>query len=476
MLKRQTISIKWMTLFLAGMVAGCGFQTYQPKPLQPEKLASNYLTHDPNSPAFREFLISSGYPETQIPIQHWGLRELTLCALYFHPQLNVARAQWRAAVAGEISAGQRPTPGISGILQNHSNTAGGISPWTYGLSIDIPLETAGKRQARTDRAVNLSEAARIDIAQTAWQVRSRLYNSLIDYQNSVELIEVLQKEVSLRSEIRAMLEARLEAGMISSIELSNARLLLLKAQQALSSEQNNLPALKVILASNAGLSIDTLNQMALDRLAINDHALIFDAASSANMQQTALLNRLDIRAALARYAAAEAKLRLEISKQYPDITLSPGYTYDQGDNIWSLGFNSLLTLINKNQGLIEESRALRELEAAQFEVLQANVLTNLAQAKASYQAAYSTLNQAENLQKDSEARSSQITKQFDAGYADRLELVTSNLENLVATQNTVNVKFASLRAIAALEDVLQKPISDQNTVPDNIETLTQQSQ
>jgi len=305
---------------------------------------------------------------------------------------------------------------------------------------------------------------------------SRLYNSLIDYQNSVELIEVLQKEVSLRSEIRAMLEARLEAGMISSIELSNARLLLLKAQQALSSEQNNLPALKVILASNAGLSIDTLNQMALDRLAINDHALIFDAASSANMQQTALLNRLDIRAALARYAAAEAKLRLEISKQYPDITLSPGYTYDQGDNIWSLGFNSLLTLINKNQGLIEESRALRELEAAQFEVLQANVLTNLAQAKASYQAAYSTLNQAENLQKDSEARSSQITKQFDAGYADRLELVTSNLENLVATQNTVNVKFASLRAIAALEDVLQKPISDQNTVPDNIETLTQQSQ
>jgi outer membrane protein TolC len=471
--KHQRISIKWMTLFLAGMTAGCGFQTYQPKPLQPEKLASNYLAHDPNSPAFREFLITSGYPEAQIPIQHWGLRELTLSALYFHPQLNVARAQWRAAVAGEISAGQRPIPGISGDLEKHSNTDGGVSPWTYGLSIDIPVETAGKRQARIDRAVNLSEAARIDIAQTAWQVRSRLFNSLIDYQNSAALTEILQKEVDLRGEIVAMLQARLDAGMISSIELSNARLLLLKAQQALSTEQNNLPALKVALASNAGLSLETFNQLTLDSIAINDHALVFDAQTNADMQQTALLNRLDIRGALARYAAAEAKLRLEISKQYPDITLSPGYSYDQGDNIWSLGLNTLLTFINKNKGLIEESRALREVEAAQFEALQANVLTNLAQAKAFYQAAYTTLNQAEKLQKDSEARTTQIQKQFDSGYADRLEFATSKLENLLATQNIINVEYTSLRATAVLEDVLQKPISDTSTVPDNIETLTQ---
>jgi len=27
----------------------------------------------------------------------------------------------------------------------------------------------------------------------------------------------------------------------------------------------------------------------------------------------------------------------EIAKQYPDITLSPGYEFDQGDNKWSLG-------------------------------------------------------------------------------------------------------------------------------------------
>jgi outer membrane protein TolC len=464
-----------MTLFIAAMVAGCGFQTYQPKPLQPEILVANYMAHDPTSPAFHEFLKASGYPETQIPIQHWGLRELTLSALYFNPQLNVARAQWHAALANQGSAEQPPTPSISESLQNHSNTDGGISPWTYGLSIEIPIETAGKRQARIDVAVNLSEAARIDIAQSAWQVRSRLYNCLIDYQNALAMTQTLEKEVRLRGEIAVMLQARLEVGVVSSIELGNARLLLLRAEQALSSEQNSLPTLKVALASNAGLSLETLNQLTLDSLAMNDQALHFDAVTSAKLQRIALLNRLDIRAALSRYAAAEAKLKLEISKQYPDISLSPGYTYDQGDNIWSLGINSLVTFINKNKGLIAESRALRETEAAQFEALQASVLNNLAQAETSYQEAYTAFSQAEKLQKDSGLITTQIQTQFDRGYADRLELVTSKLENLMATQNIVNAQYNYLRASAALENVIQQPISDQSSVPNNIERLTQKS-
>src|SRR5205807_1898591 len=44
------------------------------------------------------------------------------------------------------------------------------------------------------------------------------------------------------------------------------------------------------------------------------------------IKQVALLNRSDILAALAEYAASESALQLEIAKQYPDIHLGPGYT------------------------------------------------------------------------------------------------------------------------------------------------------
>jgi len=78
---RSFAALSHAAMIFGYLLVGCGFQTYQPQALQPEHLVANYLAHDPTSAAFREFLIASGYPEAQIPIQHWGLRELTLSAL-----------------------------------------------------------------------------------------------------------------------------------------------------------------------------------------------------------------------------------------------------------------------------------------------------------------------------------------------------------------------------------------------------------
>ena len=66
----------------------------------------------------------------------------------------------------------------------------------------------------------------------------------------------------------------------------------------------------------------------------NNKPFIADMPAAA-LQTTALLNRLDIRIALEKYAAAESKLKLELAKQYPDLVISPGYAFEFGDNIWS---------------------------------------------------------------------------------------------------------------------------------------------
>ncbi|WP_088178025.1 TolC family protein [Methylovorus sp. MM2] len=460
--------------FVCLLLVSCGFQSYTAKPIDPSKIATRYLKHDPDSVEFREFLIASGYPENRLPITQWGESELTYVALFFNPQLDVARAQWRAAMASGNTARQRPIPAISSNVENHSQRDGGVSPWTYGLGIDIPIETAGKREARIDRANNLSEAARIEIAQTAWQVRSLAINALIDYLNADYQVQAMQSEVSLRQDIVSMLDARLKAGMVSTVESSNARLQLQKAQQGLAAVQGQIPALRASLAGNAGLPLAIFKQLNIESVPISalnskKQTIVFDDAVNAEFQEAALLNRLDIRAALARYAAAEAKLRLEIAKQYPDIIASPGYSYDQGDRIWSLGLSGLLTLINKNRALIAEAQSLREVEAAQFEALQANIISELEKAKANYQSAQEELVKAQQFLDDTEARSRQIQNQFDAGYADRLELTTTKLENILALQNLINTSYKAQRALARLEDVIQRPLNSQVSSPINIE-------
>ena len=54
--------------------------------------------------------------------------------------------------------------------------------------------------------------------------------------------------------------------------------------------------------------------------------------------------------ALAEYAVAEADLRVEITKQYPDLELAPGYSWDQGLHRWIAALALPNLLRNKNKG------------------------------------------------------------------------------------------------------------------------------
>ena len=56
------------------------------------------------------------------------------------------------------------------------------------------------------------------------------------------------------------------------------------------------------------------------------------------------------------------------------------------------------------------------------------------------------------------ARSSQTQKQFDAGYADRVELTQARLEALAVERNALNARVDSQRALGRLEDALQRPL------------------
>ena len=444
------------------MVGGCGFQSYLPKPMAPLKIAEKLEQRSVSDADFQTFLVAQEYPNNQLPISLWGEKELSLSALFFHPDLNVARAQWRAAQAAQITAAQRPEIGINGGLQNHSQSTD-KSPWTYSLGIDIPLVTAGKREARIAQASSLSEAARIEIAQTAWLTHSRVALSLLEYQYAIAQSEILKNEVALRTAIADMLVKRMDAGMASNIDVSNARIALQKSEQAYLSASGRVEALGAKLASDAGLSFiafKQLNVQPFDQSAVSN----ID-----NLQYQALLNRLDIRASLARYEAAEAKLRLEIAKQYPDLTLSPSTSLDQGDKIWSLGFSSLLSLINKNRGMIAQATALREVEVAQFEALQAKVIADLNQAKAAYQASIVASTKAQALLVNQQKRTQQTEKQFDAGFADRLALSTTQLENIIATQGVLNTAYQVNLAKLKLEDVLQRPLDNRLSLPANVD-------
>jgi len=458
-----------MLACLPMMLGSCGFQEYIAKPIDTAAVAQKVNSKRPDDSRFNQYLLTNGYSPEQLPVQKWGLDELTYCALFFHPSLDVARAQWRAAEAAKLSAGERPKPTISGSLAKGNNANNDISPYAYGLSIDIPLETADKRSIRIENAEHLSQAAKLEIAQTAWRLRNQVAQSLYEYQFNRQLTKLLAEEQAKRQEIVDIYQKRTNLGESSNIELSAAKLQLQTAAAELNARERNSLILLSQLASSLGLSLTQLQSMQLAESTNTD--LLAALSVQADVQSSALLNRLDIRAALERYAAAEAKLKLEIAKQYPDISLSPGYTYEFGNKVWSLGLSSLLTLLNKNKAAIAEATALREVEAAQFEALQTTVIAEANTANAKLAQARQMLENQKNLLQQQQRNTQRMERRFSSGDIDKLEITYARLEQVVAEKNVALSRYQLTTTVNELENALQMPLSGSNIRNDKIENL-----
>lgn len=455
---------------LSILLTACSFQHYQPKPIDSIAIAQRFEHKNPAGEPFHLYLVNNGYLSSQFPIQQWGLDELTYCALFFHPSLDVARAQWRATASSEAAAFEKTTPSINSHV-SHSNQANqDISPFALGLSIDIPIDTVNKREIRIDNARHLSLAAKLEIAQTAWELRNQVAQSLNEYQLNQQLIKLLLDEQDLRQQIVNIYQKRVNLGVASNVELSTAKLQFQITNAELSTRQQAQLSNLSKLASNLGLPLAKVESLKLSDSS-PELTLLISQEKSSNLQTTALLNRVDIRIALEKYAASEAKLKLEIAKQYPDITISPGYAYEFGDRIWSLGLSSLLNFLNKNKLAIAEATQLREVEAAQFEALQTKVIAEANIASVAVSQSQQALAQQQALLLQQQRNTQRMQRKLAAGEIDRLEFTYGKFENIVAEKNVALAKFQLNAALNQLENALQIPLNS-SKINANIERLS----
>jgi outer membrane protein, heavy metal efflux system len=192
-----------------------------------------------------------------------------------------------------------------------------------------------------------------------------------------------------------------------------------------------------------------------------DYADLLQTASTTQQAETrraALLNRLDIRGKLVEYAAAEADVRLEVARQYPTLAITPGFLWDQGDNIWSLAA-TIVPAVLGNRPAIAAAEARREVEASQFRALQDRVIGEAQGAEAAYASLALALTRAEQANVLYTRRAQQTERQFEAGYTDRVELTAAHLETIEAQRGALALRIEALRAQGILEDALQMPLT-----------------
>jgi outer membrane protein TolC len=443
-------------ILVAIILSGCAH--FQPQPLSPEKTAAQFESRRFEDPGLKKFLKqNSGREMAGWPKTNWNFQELTLVAFYFHPSLEVARAQWLVAQAGLQMAGARPNPSVTVTPGYDSQIPGNYSPWLVPMTFDLPIETAGKRGKRLAEAEKIATSARWNFVSALWQIRSGVRGALLDFVMAGRRADLLQSQLTTQQQIVKLLQQRLELGEISRPELTTALIALNKTQLDYGDARSKQADARSRLAEALGLNESALTG---ENLTLEDETPDVAQVTSSATRHLALHARADILAALADYAAAEDDLRLEIAKQYPDLHLGPGYAWNSGnagDNQWSLGVTLEVPVLDQNQGPIAEARARRQLAAAKFIELQSQAIGEIDRAVAGYRVAGEQL-QAGNASLTAEQQQQKsIQAQVQAGAADPLDSLSAQSEYSNAVLAQLDNETMLQSAIGSLEDAVQCP-------------------
>jgi outer membrane protein TolC len=341
------------------------------------------------------------------------------------------------------------------------NPESGLSPWVAAIQFDLPIETAGKRGHRIARAQQLSEAARFHLAAQAWQVRSTLRTAWLDYTVARHRAARLQELIEAQRTSLKLIEGRLAAGAIAAHELTPVRVALLKTQTDLAEARRQTVESRGRVAEAVGLPFRALEGVDLPfDLSLTASGPAAPDFASAEVRRAALHRRADVLAGLAEYAASQSALQLEIARQYPDVHLSTGYEYDQGQNKWGfLGLGAELPVLNRNQGPVAEAEARRTEVAARFLELQAKVIAEIDRALAGRAAAQEQLQQIDALLDTGRQQVRSVEARQQAGAADQLDLRTAQVELHLAELARIEALAKAQQALGQLEDAVQVPFA-----------------
>ena len=446
------------TVLVAALLAACSVQHYKPAPLSPEASAAALEARSLTDTGLRTFEDHYlGHPASEWPPGTWDFQSLSLAALYFNTELDEARARVAASRAELVTAGARPNPTL-GI------TPGIPSPYLLTLDLSFPVETAGKRRYRIESAQSSVLASQFDLAQSAWTVRGTVRAAMLDDLIAVRTVDLLRSEAKTREDQVALLDRMASLGEITRLQADAARIELSKARAAVGAAESQAAEARAAMAAAIGVPAAALQDVQLSWPDLNKPP----AAASlpvAEIRQEAVINRLDVRSALERYAAAEADLRVQIAKQYPDIDIGPGYSYEEKRSYFTLGFSAAIPMFDRNRGPIAEAEARRLKAAAAFQATQADVISKSERSLAVYTAALAELEEAGRFEELTATRQRAIRESVRAGEDGRLELDDADIEHLIASRTELESVARAQRALGDLEDAVQRPLTPGDQLP-----------
>lgn len=429
-------------------LAGCQSYERVPLDLADHRAAMNARagTAEPIS-RFLERLAAEGsaVPERFNLADGLSPAEGEVFALFYNPDLRLARLDAGVALANFETAGlwEDPQFGFDG-----AEILSPAGPFEYGLTLSLTIPVSGRLGVEKDRAGAAYEAELRQIVDAEWSTRARVRSAWAAWGAATERLRLLQGVIDQIERIAAITDRLEAAGELTRVEARLLRAELIETRADVAHAQ----------LAEAGARIDLLGLMGLPPDAGVEllHSLSPTSAAEAS---DAVLRLIESNTTLAvrraEYLVAEETVRLEVRKQYPDITIGGGYGSEDNDDRLLLGVSLPIPILNANRDAIAEARARREVARAAAETTFERLVRELAIARAEHSAART---QRETFERDLvpmlDEQSSDVERLADLGDVDTLILLETVTRMFDAKSRLLDLRLAEIDAAIEITRLL----------------------
>ena len=388
---------------------------------------------------------------------------LFAAALIYNPDVEASRAAVASALAGVQAARVASAANLT-LTAEYAQDASATSPWLLGTVLDLPLGRGIRRNARTVVANLAVEAARYDQAEVIWTARMAIRKALTDRLIAARRADAFKRVVDLRVRQQTVLERRVAAGEASRAELDRVRADGADAVRGQADARVHGRDAELRLAAAVGLPADALMGLTSEwpefDTPVNNPGVGVDPAQLTQ----ALLSRADVLKAIVAYDQAEADLRLEVAKQYPALTVSPGYTWERGLVKLPVSLGLALPPWDLNRSAIALAQALRTEAGLKLEAILASADPALQAALAETRASRLALNQVRTVEiPTAQALADQADRELRAGAIDRADWAAAQAGAAQTRLIELDALARVHAADAALEDAVRRPLEGPET-------------
>jgi len=452
-------------MLAALLLASC--QSYEPAPLDMKAFDASLDARLLDTEPVAEFARRIDELDQDVPLEFdlsdgISYAEGEVLALFYNPDLRIARLEAGVALANRETAGlwEDPVFGFDG-----AEIISPSAPFEYGFMGSFTIPISGRLDVEKDRAGALYEAQRRRVVDAEWRTRALLRRHWTAWTAAVANVELLGEIIVKLEEIGERAGHLATAGELNRVEHR-----LLRIELADLVVQATEMELQVITAESALLEVLGLGPDAAPLLqpAFQD----ITVPEIENVTDRLIESNTELAVHFAEYQAAEDTLRLEITKQFPDIVIGSGYGTEFNDRRVMFGVSIPIPILNANRAPIAEATARREVVRARAETTFASLDRDLAAASATLDAKRSQREQYEQLVvpllTDQERDLRRIA---ELGELDTLIMLETMTRTLETKQRLITLHVGELDAAITVHRILG-PGTRQNPLPTEVDDET----